>query len=61
MVKYVFYIEIENDAESSPSPTTIVEWRNLTKHTAVMMYNATAKNCHYLSNPLHSYGWEEQK
>lgn len=58
-MKYVFYIEVENDAESSPSPTTIVEWRNLTKHTAVLMYNATAKNCR--TNEVKRYGWEEQK
>ena len=58
-MKYVFWVEVENDAESSPSPTTIVEWRNLTERTAKMMYNATARNCR--TNEVKRYGWEEQK
>ena len=58
-MKYTFWIEAENDAQSSPSPTTIVEWRNLTKRTALMMYNATARNCR--TNELKRYGWGVQE
>ena len=56
MDKYVFYIEVENGAGG----VDVVEWTNLTERTAKMMYNATRKNCHYLHNPLHSFGWEKQ-
>jgi hypothetical protein len=58
-MKYTFWIEVDNDAESSPSPTSVVEWRNLTKHTAVMMYNATARNCR--TNEVKRYGWGVQE
>lgn len=57
MVKYMFYIEVENGAGG----IDVIEWTGLTKHTAVIMYNATTKNCHYLHNPLHGYGWRVQE
>ena len=56
MDKYKFWIELENGA----GEVDVVEWTNLTERTAKMMYNATRKNCHYLYNPLHSFGWEKQ-
>lgn len=54
-MKYTFWIEVEDGAGG----INCIEWRNLTKHTAVMMYNATARNCR--TNEVKRYGWGVQE
>ena len=52
--KFKFWIEVEDGAGG----TNVVEWCNLTKRTAKIMYSQTLTYCR--TDSVKRYGWEEQ-
>lgn len=50
----MFWIEVEDGAGG----INRVEWCNLTKRTAIMMYNLTRNDCR--TDEVKRYGWGEQ-